>query len=138
MKSGKAGQGVPGFEFYESAAGEYGQSRIVRVNPQHQWFVFSEDVVDTGLPIGFGRGSLSVGESDDEVVLPLAHEKKFPEMIVADGKDPRDRVAGFSERSYLESKEDRHSEIQRFPRGRERFRAVSDPVSAEPQSPLIR
>ena len=131
MKAGKAGQGVPGFGSYESAVGEYGQSRIVRVNPEPQLLVLAEDVVDAGLPIGFGSGSLYVGEPDDQVVLPLAHEKKFPEMIVADGKDSWHRVAGFSARSYLESKEDRHPEIQCFPRDRYRYRAVSDPVSAE-------
>lgn len=132
MKSGKAGQGVPGFGSYESAVGEYGQSRIVRVNPEHQLFVLAEDVVDPGLPIRFERGSLYVGDSDDQVVLPLSHDEKFPEMIVADGKDSWHRVAGFSERPYLESEEDRYQEIQRFPPDRDRFRAISNPVSAEP------
>ena len=59
-------------------------------------------------------------------------------MIIADGKDSWDRVAGFYERPYLESKADRYPEIQRFPRDGDRFRAGSDPVSAEPQSLLIR
>ena len=134
----KTRQGVAGKGFHKFSIDKYIHPGFVEPNPNIHRSVRSEQVVHPGFPVRPGRRVALRREPENQMVHPLAHEKKFGRILIADGEDAGNQVAGFIAGAYRDFQLDGFPEIQRCPGYLDRLRAICDPVSAESQNLLIR